>query len=745
MEVPDVRTVLIVQLLVTLLFAILFAIQWRQGFGGRPAGLWAAGHAVATLGLVFNILRGVSLPIPIPVEIPANVLLLSGAFLIVRGIWLEAGFRFPRSVELSALVANIVLFTWYTVVMPDGGMRILIGATQLATIFLSSGIVLLLEGRPWRRGVSQLAAICLSVLGTAHLSRVVMTLVNGATDTPIPESNQAGPLLLFALISIAADISLLWLRMAAWRQDLIVEIEQRRRSEAAAHEAAQAKSRFFASTSHEIRTPMNAIIGLTRLLARTPLDERQRLHVDRISTAAGILLRLVDGMLDSARLEAGRVAVETVDFILDDILDQVAALFAADAEVKGLSFTMACDEAVPASLCGDPTRLTEILINVVGNAVKFTASGSVELAVAVEQQSEDGMTLRFIVRDSGPGIPSDRIDTIFEPFQQADNTIYRQYGGTGLGLSISRQIARLMGGDIKVESTIGRGSLFSVHLPFRQGRSAPPAAHAPAIRLDGRRVLVADDDETNREVAREILEQAGALVETATDGREAVAKALAPRSGFDAVLMDIRMPDLDGLTAATRIREHHSPQELPIIAVTAHALDEERQRCLAAGMNDFITKPVEPALLLVALAPWVTAHAINARTDSAGPSEPLLASVLPGVDIAGTLNRFSGNATIVRRLLGSFADRCRESMETLDRLGMGETVDGAKDQIHRLRGAAATLGAIGVANCAARLESALTLHDVAAVRVEAVALTNTVRTFIKTMPTTGIDPVRPAI
>ncbi len=579
-------------------------------------------------------------------------------------------------------------------------------------------------------------------------------VIQGAPDTVMPEASQAGALLLFEIISIASDVGLLWLRIASWHQALVTENESRRRSEAAltqardaAEQAVLARSRFLASMSHEIRTPMNAIIGLARLLSRSRLEERQRLHVDRISKAGDTLLLLIDSVIDIARLETGNLHIAEKDFNLDTQLDRVAALFATEAEARGLAFDVRSAEGVPSWLRGDPARLSQILINMVGNAVKFTAVGRVDLTVSVVERREGTVSLRFDVRDTGPGVAVEQRAAIFEPFRQADDDVHRQHGGAGLGLAISSQLAALMGGEIQVDSVVGAGSTFSLFLPCRPAENEARAPAASVIRLEGARILVADDDETNREVAREILEQAGAVVETANNGLEAVALACAADARFDAVVMDVRMPGLDGLGATARLRERYDARTLPVVALTAHALEEERGRCLAAGMNGFVTKPVEPDQLLFALSRWI------APAEFADPSAPVLGPVpepaavlpdmlpdmIPGFDLAGTLNRFCGNAAVVRALLGGFASRCATTAEALDQLQAGAATEEARDRAHSLKGAAATLGARRVAEGAARLESALSEGDAEAIRTKAGRLAAALRETVQTIEGAGFS------
>jgi signal transduction histidine kinase/CheY-like chemotaxis protein len=380
------------------------------------------------------------------------------------------------------------------------------------------------------------------------------------------------------------------------------EMELRTRQ---AEAASRAKTDFLANMSHEIRTPMNAIVGLSHLLLKTDPTPRQKDHLARIQGASRNLLALLNDILDLAKIEAEKVEVERAPFNLRQVMDEVADILIEKAREKGLTVQTTLAPGVPTHLLGDALRIGQVLLNLVFNAVKFTESGRISLSAGLAGQAHGRVQLRFQVQDTGIGIPEDVLPRLFQPFNQADASTTRRHGGSGLGLAISRRLVELMGGEITVQSRSGAGSTFSFVLPLdvQEGRTQEPAPVPDRTGgLFPGRVLLAEDNEINRLIAVAILEDAGFQVETACDGREAVKKALGP-APFDLVLMDVQMPEMDGLDATARI--HAILPDLPIIAVTAHALESERLRCLDAGMNDHLSKPFEPEELIQRLDWWI--------------------------------------------------------------------------------------------------------------------------------------------
>jgi PAS domain S-box-containing protein len=382
-----------------------------------------------------------------------------------------------------------------------------------------------------------------------------------------------------------------------------------------AEAANRAKSSFLANMSHELRTPMNAIIGLAGILQRRYDDPALTDKLDKIAAAAKHLLHLLNDILDLSKIDAERLTLEQLPFRFGSILADVESLVHERVLARQLTFERRIDSRLASlELLGDPLRLQQILLNLVTNAVKFTEHGGVTIAVRSEAETPAAIVLRLSVEDTGIGIPPDAQRRIFEPFEQADSSTTRRHGGTGLGLAICKRLVELMGGGIAVESTPGVGSRFSFVLRFAKVDAAAPRSASATIggseaevvirqHYRDRRVLLVEDDPINQEVARELLgESLGLAVDVASDGAEAVSKAGA--SSYDLILMDIQMPVMDGLTATQAIRQLSGHAATPILAMTANAFVDDRRRCLAAGMNDFITKPVDPDVLFLVLMRW---------------------------------------------------------------------------------------------------------------------------------------------
>ena len=374
-----------------------------------------------------------------------------------------------------------------------------------------------------------------------------------------------------------------------------------------AEESAKAKSEFLANMSHEIRTPMNAILGMTYLLGKTDVTEKQRGYLDQTEHSANLLLRIINDILDFAKLDSDKMRLEVAEFSLRGLMGHVYGIVRGETDAKSLRLRSIIDDDAEDLLMGDSVRLEQVLLNLTNNAVKFTPTGG-ELAIRVRREEAPAAhaRLRFEVEDSGIGMSEEQVRRLFTPFSQGDSSATRRYGGMGLGLAVGRRLVGMMGGELVCESREGEGSIFSFTLtfPLAQAYSAEAVTEAPQEEntLQGLRVLLAEDNDINQMIAEELLQAKGVDVRIVGTGQEAL-DALEKES-FDVVLMDIQMPVMDGLTAALRIRSRPEYAELPIIAMTAHAMTGDREISLDSGMNDHITKPIDPELLYAVLERW---------------------------------------------------------------------------------------------------------------------------------------------
>ena len=521
----------------------------------------------------------------------------------------------------------------------------------------------------------------------------------------------------------------------------------------AAQEASRSKSQFLANMSHEIRTPMNAILGMLALLRRTELSTRQADYAVKTEGAARSLLGLLNDILDFSKVEAGKMTLDAHPFSVDQLLRDVSVILSANLGNKGVALHIHTDPLLPRHLFGDAMRLQQVLINLGGNAIKFTQQGDVTMALTVVQQTASEVMLKVSVTDTGIGIAPENQARIFSGFSQAESSTTRRYGGTGLGVAISQRLVQLMGSELCLDSVLGEGSCFhfSVTLPVvakdlaedltdsqdlgaasAGSADSPPNELRPVgqhtasrrARLQGLHLLVVEDNANNQQVARELLEDEGATVQIAEHGQEAVeavAAVQATQTPFDAVLMDLQMPVMDGFTATRKIRDDLGLSALPIVAMTANAMASDREACLAAGMNEHVGKPFDLNLLVALLqrmagrtpSPSDVASSLprdsDTVTDTANERSANIAqaALAADVDLNAALNRLGGNRPVYLRMLERFVgDMTAMPAQLQSKLENGKTQEAAV-LMHTLKGLAGTLGATRLADAAAQSERRL--------------------------------------
>jgi signal transduction histidine kinase/DNA-binding response OmpR family regulator/predicted hydrocarbon binding protein len=436
--------------------------------------------------------------------------------------------------------------------------------------------------------------------------------------------------------------------------------EEMQKSRTLAEESAKSKSDFVANMSHELRTPLGTILGFSDLLKKTDLDPVQKDYLDAINTSGKSLLSIINNILDLSKIDAGKFIIEDVPFNVTELMHSVQVMFATKAKNKGLKLTLLVDSSIDYNVSGDPMRLTQILMNLIGNAIKFTEKGKIDVSCITENEDDDKAELCFAIKDTGIGIVNEKLETVFERFTQADSNTTRKYGGTGLGLSITKQLIELLGGSIGVKSEEGKGTEFSFTLPFTKSseeRYRVPGKEAQSLQYNTvKKILLVEDTLLNQKLTSIILRNNGFETTIAENGRIAV--EILKEQTFDVILMDIQMPEMDGYEATCVIREKLKINT-PIIAMTAHALAGEKEKCFQQGINDYLAKPFAENDLLFKIAHWI-------KDDEPTSENATVNAPVSIIDLSFLQKQTRNNAGAIAEMIRIFREENPIAISTLE-------------------------------------------------------------------------------
>lgn len=706
----DLRTVFINNALVNLVCALVIVPLWLRHRKRYPGlGWWALDFIVQAPAMALVALRG-RIPDFLSM-VGGNVLAVAGVMALLRGLELFLAKPGPWRPNALLLAAFVGIHSYFTVFDPDLHARSMNTVVTLWVVFTQILWLLFKRVDPAMRPISRGISWVFVGLWGVSLVRVFNALncsLPGDHDYMQSGFMESMSIMSFQFLTVALTFTL-FLMVNRRLTDELMAYHQ------AAEAANRAKSAFVANMTHEIRTPMAAIMGFTDLLLDSGPTPQQKEPLGIIKRSSETLLVLLNDALDLARIEAGKLPLEIHPFGLRRAIEDVTRLLQPGAEAKGLELACSIQEDLPAVAKGDSARLKQVLTNLIANAIKFTERGRIEVLVRLEARRgpEDPLHVDFCIRDTGVGIPREKLDAVFEPFTQADDSIAKLHGGAGLGLSISRELVRAMGGHLAARSAEGAGSEFRFVLPF--GRASEEEVFGPAAGPSARpatqplRVLLVEDTETNRKLALHILRKRGHAVSAAVDGEHAL--ALLKKEAFDVVLLDIGLPGMDGFAVAAAMRDPRSPPAMrgaPIIAFTAHAMPEERERCLASGMEGCLLKPFTADQLAEAVerfAPGSPDHLKPVQETAAPPADPGERPASFDGARAELLRRQPGEEWIAEEILTVFAKEVPGILAKLRAALERGDLSGAAVFAHACKGASATAGFTGAQALAARMEA----------------------------------------